>query len=200
MVGSLALCVGIAAAIVAGSVVTPAASRFADSTSNDGSFMAASAIDLSIASESGSDESGNGSVSRGSLAFDADNLVPGQQVVRCLPLQYTGTVDDVRIRLFGRHATNDPVGLERFLATSIAVGAGESNTCDDFVADDDVDRFDGTLTRFWTRHNAFDSGFRLRESFDDGDSVMVRVAITLDDDDRAQGLSTAFWLTFEVRP
>lgn len=197
MVGSLALCVGIAAAIVAASVVTPAASRFADTTSNDGSFMAASAIDLSIMSAGGS---ADGSVSQGSLAFDAANLVPGQQVVRCLPLQYRGTVDDVRIRLYGRHATDDPVGLERFLDTSIVVGAGDSSACDDFVPDDDFDRFDGTLARFWTRHNDFESGFRLRESFDDGDSVMVRVEIALDDDDRAQGLSTAFWLTFEVRP
>ncbi len=156
--------------------------------------MSASAINLSVGeAELGED----GPLGSSGLAMDADNLVPGQQIHRCIQVGYSGGVDDVSVRLFGR--AEDGSGLERFLDTEVDVGVGTSTDCTDFVASTDRS-FEGSLEELWHRHTDFASGIVLDDQLADGQSFTIRIAVALADDDRAQGLATAFWLMFEVRP
>ena len=60
--------------------------------------------------------------------------------------------------------------------------------------------FGGTLLELWNRHDSFSSGLPVIAAAGDGDSVWLRISIEVVDDNDAQDLTTAFWLTLEARP
>lgn len=182
--------------VLVSSVVESADGRFSGSTSNEGSFMSASTIDLELGAaashpnQPGSDAS--------DLALDVENLLPGMQVERCIQINYAGSVDDARVRLLGR--VDAPGGLEQYLDTRIIAGRGGDADCSDFVAANDQPLFSGSFSEFAQAHGDFDSGVPVGDPMADGDSLTLRLSVEIRDDNRAQGLTSSFWLVFEVRP
>ena len=177
----------LAAGAVALTAISTASASFAGSTSSEDSLFEAAAVDLSVTD-------GDGSSSR--LAIEAEGLYPGLVIQRCLIVGYRGSLDDVPIRLHGE--SGDSSGLEQYLRTTIQAGSGSSPACDDFKPEQGV--FSGTLAEFWQDHATFASGVELMSSASDGDTITVRFATEIDDDDQAQGLITTFAIVFEARP
>ncbi len=177
----------LAAGALALAALSTASASFAGSTSNDNSLFEAATVDLTVAN-------GNGSSSR--LAIEADGLYPGLAIERCLVVGYRGSLDDVPIRLHGE--LGEGTGLDRYLRTTIELGSGNAPACEDFRPTARV--FGGTLAELWQEHATFASGIELMPSASDGDTISVRLATELDDDDQAQGLMTTFVIVFEARP
>lgn len=198
--GALALASLAVVAVV--SNIDTALARFSASTTNEGSWIEAGAIEISTSSNatgvSGdpSEGDGGGDAERAALAIDADGLAPGRVVERCIVTTYQGSIDDARIRAFGRRDGGS--GLERYLETVVEIGSGDDRECADFAAERDV--FTGTLGELHERHDSWASGLTIADSLASGDSVTMRIAVEVRSDNRAQGLDTEFWLVLEARP
>lgn len=191
--GFIALAIGsllviIAAGVFVWSGVTTASARIATTTSNESSLLTAAAIDLVV--DAGSEVASTG------LLIDAGGLYPGLRLERCFEVTYFGNAADVPIRLFGRAGAG--TGLEAFIDATIDVGSGSDNECSDFKGRATL--FDDTLLELWNRHGSFAAGLPLISSASDGESTFVRVTVEVLDDNQAQDLTTAFWLTIEARP
>ena len=197
-VGALALLVGGGAAIVVGSAVDTAQGRFSASTSNDGSFLRATEIELSLGPGPDGGPAIDAQNMRSSLAIDADNLVPRQTVERCIPVSYVGGIE-ADIRLIAAE-DDDSTGLASYLDTRVLRGTGSATDCSDFQSMAEEPLWSGTLAALGDTHSRFADGLSLLENAGTGDSITTRVSLTLADDDRAQGLTTSFWVVFEVRP
>lgn len=185
-VGSL-LVLG-AAFVFVWSGVTTASARISATTSNDSSLITAAVVDLVV--DGGAEAASTG------LLIDAADLYPGRVVERCFEVTYRGTPIGVPVRLFGR--SGGGTGLEAYLDTTVEVGVGSSNECEDF--DQQRTLFDNTLLELWNRHGSFESGIPLIEAAQDGSTEWVRITVQVADDNRAQDLTTTFWLTLEARP
>lgn len=191
--GFVALAIGslfviIAAGVFVWSGATTASARIAASTSNESSLLTAASIDLVI--DGGSDVASTG------LLIDAGGLYPGLRLERCFEVTYFGNATDVPVRLFGR--PGEGTGLEAFIDATIDVGTGSDNECVDFSRNDTL--FDDTLVELWNQHGSFVAGLPLIRLANDGESTFVRVTVEVVDDNEAQDLTTAFWLTVEARP
>lgn len=198
LVGALALLVGGGAAYVVGAAVDTAEGRFAASTSNDGSFLRATEIELSLGPGTDADPTVDVEAMRSALAIDADNLVPNQTVERCIPVSYVGGVR-ADIRLIAAE-DDSSTGLASYLDTRIVRGTGDDTDCSDFQSMAERPLWSGTLASLGETHSRFADGLSLLENAGTGDSITTRVTFTLADDDRAQGLTSSFWVVFEVRP
>jgi hypothetical protein len=177
-----------AAVVFVWSGVTTASARIAATTSNDSSLINAAVIDLVV--DGGQDVASTG------LLIDAAGLYPGRVVERCFEVAYRGTPIGVPVRMFG--LSGGGTGLEAYLETTVEAGAGSSNECDDFERQTTL--FSDTLLELWNRHGSFESGLPLMEAASDGSTTWIRVSIEVADDNRAQDLTTTFWLTLEARP
>jgi hypothetical protein len=171
------------AGIVGAAAFESASGRISDSTGNTSTLLAAGKIELQL-----------GSIE--SLLFDADGLYPGLTVERCLTVVYDGTIGEADIRLSAWEERGD--GLADFLESSITVGSGEDPECTDYVAASTLS--DGRLVDLWTDHPDFPAGLVIGDRIVPGFATTVRFALTVADDNAAQGLDTDFWLTVEARP
>lgn len=168
--------------------VVAASGRIAATTSNDSSFISAATIDLVV-------DAGEEAASTG-LLIDAAGLYPGLVMERCFAVTYTGVLDQVPVRLFGRPGGG--TGLEAYIETTVESGSGSDNECGDFTPNATL--FADTLLNLWSRHGSFDTGIPVIAAAEDGASRWIRVTVEVVDDNDAQDLTTAFWLTLEARP
>jgi hypothetical protein len=178
-----ALVVLCAAAVVTVSAVDVAQGRFSGTTNNVGSLFSTAVVDLEL----GADDT----TSTASLLVDARNLTPIDEVVRCVAVRSTGSLEDARILLSGTLAGGS--GLERYVATEIDRGTGADPECSDFSSGETI--FTGSLLELAERPEPF---VLLADAPADS-TTTVRLSFRLLDDDRAQGLDTEFWLSFEAR-
>lgn len=178
-----ALLVIVSAGIVGIAAFDTASGRISAQTSTRSNLFSAGRIDLEVG---GAEE----------LLFDADGLYPGVSVERCLTLSYRGTIDDAGIRLSARRDGGD--GLDAFLETTISIGEGSDPECSDHRPSST--RFVGTLDDLWDAHPDYERGVRIENEADEGFETTVRLAVTVLDDQRAQGRSTDFWIVLEARP
>ncbi len=186
--GLASFAVIVAGALFVWSGVTTASGRIAATTRNDSSLLTAAEIDLVV--------DGGSEVASSGLLIDAAGLYPGLQLQRCFEVTYLGTAEGVPVRLFGQ--AGEGSGLEAFIDTTVDLGTGSQNDCEDFVAANEV--FGGTLESLWQQHNSFETALPLMPAAQDGESSWVRVSVEVMDDNEAQNLTTAFWLVIEVRP
>ena len=177
-----------AAVVFVWSGLTTASARIAATTSNDSSLILAASVDLVVSNGDGASSAG--------LLIDADGLYPGLLIERCVEVTYWGDLPDVPVRMFG--TPSGGTGLETYVLTTVERGSASSSECADFVATDAL--FDGTLLELWGQHGSFEQGLRLIDRADNGTQTWVRIAVEVADDNRAQSLTTAFWLTLEARP
>lgn len=175
------------------SAVTTASARIAGSTGSGGSLLQAASVALER------DDAGGGGLAS-ELLVDADALYPGVVVERCLPVRYSGSLDDVPLVLSAR--ISGGTGLERYLDTAVTVGTGADTTCADFTpatGPGTGTAWAGTLASLASSHPRYERGLRLAP-LADGQAVTVRFRFEVLSDDGAQGRSTAVRLRFEVRP
>ena len=121
--------------------VRTAAGRFGGSTVNEGSLFTSATVELDLGV---GPDGGVGSASS-SLSIDAENVLAGDTVERCIQVTAGGDLDTLDVRLLGRR--DGGTGLDAFLLTDVTVGAGTNPDCSDFVTDRSV--YDGTLAGLW---------------------------------------------------
>lgn len=143
----------------------------------------------------GPDGGPEGETARGRLAIDAEEVVPGDPVARCIQWTYRGSIDDAEVRLYGRSEGGS--GLERYLDVRIDSGSGSDPSCEDFRPEEPV--FTGTLADLRGRHGAWSDGHVLGVGVDGGDTRTLRMSVEVVDDNRAQGRDAEFWLVLEAR-
>lgn len=189
--GTVALALGCIVVLIAAAFVwsgiTTASGRISASTSNDSSLLTAASVDLVV------DGGDVGTASR--LAIDAAGLYPGLRVERCFAVTFWGNADAVPVRLSGQPGGG--TGLEEFVDTRVELGTGSDVDCGDFRSTERL--FDDTLLTLWNLHGSYADGLGLMSNASDGESRWVRVSVEVIDDNRAQDLTTAFWLTIEAR-
>lgn len=181
---ALALALLATGAVVAAAHLDTALGRFSGRTSNEGSWFEAGAVDITIGG--------------GELSIDAADMGAGETISRCILTTYRGSVDDVAIRAYGR--LDGGTGLERYLSVTIDLGDGADGDCSDFRPAATEALFRGSLAALGRRHGSWPDGLIVADSFSDGDTSTLRIAIELRSDDRAQGLDSDFRLLMEARP
>lgn len=168
--GSLA---AVALVGVVGFVGTQAA--ISDTTDNPGNQFNAGAIDLV-------DNDG------GSYMYQVNNVQPGDSESRCIKVTYTGTLDST-VKVF----MDTPIdGLGPYVDMTIDAGTQTSSSfpdCTGFVAAGNV--YTGTLADFQTQHPDAANGAAYSPNglapWTDGDSVVYRVTLTLQNTARQPG-------------
>ncbi|MEM9034769.1 MAG: hypothetical protein AAGA99_12450 [Actinomycetota bacterium] len=176
VVAATALCLVVT---VAAGVRTSRAD-FRDTTDNLGSLFATGTISV------GTDGA--------RLDIDVRGLEPTTTVEDCVEVVYEGDLDPVRVRLFSDGLRSG--GLEDYLLVRIEEGSSTGGRCDGFVPSQVV--FDGTASQLLARHRSAASAFSSWDAASVGASLSYRVRIGVMDDDRAQGLETAFELVAEA--
>jgi hypothetical protein len=129
--------------------------------------------------------------------FSVTNMVPGQTEVGCIEVTYSGSLDS-EVRVYGAATGGD--GLEAFLDLTIERGDGD---CTTFGTSTAVwtNATDGDLGTFVAGATGYATGADTWQPTGGGadDVVPYRVTVTLQDDNDAQGLSTAITFTWEAQ-
>ena len=129
------------------------------------------------------------------LLFDADNLYPGLEVEGCVTVEYSGSVPG-SIRIHGELRGGS--GLEDYI--DFVLLSAQGDTCEGIDDVATTPRFDGRLSSFWAAHGNYAEAIELVAAARPGDRVVLQAFATVADDNRAQGRTTDFRLTIEVRP
>lgn len=157
---------------------------FSSQTSNAGNTFAAGTVELT-------DNDG------GFALFEVTEMIPGQTEVGCIEVTYSGSLDS-EVRVFGAATGGD--GLEAFLDLTIERGDGDCTTFGNATAvwtngtDGDLGAFVGAATDFATGVDAWQP-----TGGEPADTVPYRITVTLQDDNDAQGLSTAITFNWEAQ-
>jgi hypothetical protein len=134
----------------------------------------------------------------GSAMFAAvADLVPGSTIDRCIDVTYAGSIDPGAVVMYMPTAPSGT--LPPFLDLTIEIGADTADpfaSCATFTPTSTL--FTGTLDSFRTAHPDYATG---QTTWDPaGPSTQTfRFRITVQDNNLAQGLTTAFGFTWEVR-
>jgi predicted ribosomally synthesized peptide with SipW-like signal peptide len=127
----------------------------------------------------------------GAAMYDVSGAKPGDQIERCIRISYSGLDADVKLY------APDAIGpLGQYLTLKVEQGTQASPSfpdCTGFSATKTV--FDtGTLADFATAHNAWGNGLAdnpgAATKWANGNSVIYRVTLTVQDNDLAQGQTT----------
>ena len=162
--------------------------------------LATVVVDRSDAALSGVSANAASAVNSGTVALDdddegrslflLDDLTPARPSVRCIEITYGGTILPVSLELQAR-AQGD---LSRHLRVAIDEGDGGGyGSCDGFLASGSV--FDGPLDEL-TGAGWLDVGTLVNT----GERRTFRIALQLEDDQEALGLSTSLEFAWEVTP
>ncbi|MEE9415248.1 MAG: hypothetical protein V3V01_08180 [Acidimicrobiales bacterium] len=176
-----AVVVGLAAVVFVWSSVSTSTARVSATTSGQSAFGAAS---LALTKTETSAE----------LLFQTGGLYPGLEVEGCVEIIYEGSVPG-SLRLHAGRVGG--TGLDRFVDISLQVSSNPGS-CDSFTADQEV--FTGRLQSLWQRHSEYGNGIILADDVVAGTQVALRGVVSLVDSDQAQGLTSEFSATIEVRP
>jgi hypothetical protein len=159
-------------------------SAFSSQTDNTGNAFAAGTVTLT------DDDSGT-------AMFDATGMTPGDTVVGCIEVTYSGSLDP-EVRLFGATTAGD--GLEAYLDLTVERGNG---SCSSF----------GSSTAVWTNGADGDMGVFFGSAVDyatgaddwqpnggaPDDTVPYRFTVTLQDNNAAQGKTVTATFTWEAQ-
>lgn len=157
---------------------------FSSQTENAGNAFAAGTVVLT-------DNDG------GSAMFSVTDMVPGDTEIGCIEVTYSGSVDS-EVRVFGAATGGD--GLEAFLDLTIERGDGDCTTFGNSTAVW-TNGTDGDLGAFVAAATDYASGSDTWQPTGGGadDVVPYKITVTLQDDNAAQGLTTAITFTWEAQ-
>lgn len=168
--------VGVLAAVISAVVF----SAFSSTTENAGNSFSTGSITLT-------------DNDAGSALFNVSGATPGATATRCIKVTYasTGSVN-ASVKLYG---TTGGTGLDQYLDVAITRGTGDAADCSDFAGATSV--YSGTLQGYPDNYAA---GIDDPDaSWSNGESATYRIAVTVQDDNAAQGLNASQTFTWEAR-
>ena len=174
---------GIATALLMVTILTMARSNaaFVDTTDNTGSSFTTGTVVLT------DDDAGV-------ALFTATGMTPGNPVVECITVTYSGSELPAPVRLYG--ATTG--GLDTYLDTTIEVGTGGSfGDCTGFAPTATV--FNDTLENFSASHTDWATGLATFTAAANPTSRTFRVTVDVQNNPAAQGLTSSADFTFEAQ-
>lgn len=161
--------------------VTRSEAAFSATTSNTANSFATASLVLT------DDDSG-------SAAFSATDMTPGNAVVECLTVTYSGTLVPVPIRLYGTTTGS----ADTYLDTTIEVGTGGSfGSCGGFSPTSTI--YTGTLANFSATHTDYGSGVAVFTAAANPTVRTVRMTVEVQDTNAAQGLTSTADFIFETQ-
>lgn len=196
IVGTTAMGLGVAVVMIATlvlvrSTIGMASARIAGSTSNDSSALDTATIDLTL----GGGDAGSDETASQDLAIDATGLWPGRIIERCVPVRYSGSLDDVDVGVWVSDSLQG--NLTDLVLLTIATGSGGPD-CAEFETD--AEMFAGTLAELAAGHQSYETAVPVMTGAVDGATTTLRVTAEVADDNAAQGRAVEFWLMVEARP
>ncbi len=129
----------------------------------------------------------------GSALFNVSGADANDTYTRCIKVTYasTGSVN-ASVKLYG---TTGGTGLDAYLDVAITRGTGDAADCSDFAGATSI--YSGTLQAFPDNYaggtNDTDA------SWSNGETATYRVAVTVQDNNAAQGLTATQTFTWEAR-
>ena len=166
-------------------LLTGSRAAFSATTSNPSSSVTAGAVTLA------DNDSGT------ALFNSIGGLTPLEDVDRCIDVTYTGAVDPTAVVMY---MPTLPTGLlGSYLDLTVDVGddtADPYGDCTNFVSSATL--YTGTLNDFRINHPNYGAGLSIWDPTGTSTKT-IRVRLTLQDDNGAQGQTTTFGFTWEVR-
>ena len=154
-------------------------SAFSATTSNAGNSFAAGTVDISDNDAS-------------SFLYQVTNQKPGVATTKCIKVTYTGTLD-ASVKLYA--STVGAVGQYIDMTVTPGTGSPTFPGCTGFTADSGGALYTGTLKGFADTYTGYDAGLAdnpgTTTKWATGDAVVYQVSLTLQDNNAANGLTTA---------
>ena len=161
-------------------VMTSSRAAFVDTTDNTSNQFSAGTVVLN------DDDAG-------SVLFNVNNLAPTQNRTNCITVSYTGSLA-ANVHLYGAASGS----LAQYLDVVIDVGTGGSyNNCTGFTSGSTL--YTGTLANFAATRTNFANGLAGWNGATNPSSRTYRIAVTLQDNNAAQGLSATADFTWEAQ-
>lgn len=161
-------------------VVASSRAAFVDTTDNTSNQFSAGTVALT------DDDAG-------SVLFNVNDLAPAQSRANCITVSYTGSLA-ADVRMYGGASGS----LAPYLDVVIDVGTGGSyNSCAGFTSGSTL--YTGTLADFAATRTNFLDGLTGWNGATNPSSRTYRIAVTLQDDNAAQGLSATADITWEAQ-
>ena len=182
----VATVVAVVGALLLVTILVMASTRaaFFDTTDSAGNALAAGDVVLS------DDDSG-------SAMFSVSNMAPGDSAVRCIAVQYDGSIVPADVVLYIGSGDLTGSGLATYLDMTVELGSGGGFAdCTGFSGSTS---YSGTLSGFASAHSDFGSGAGGWTAVTTGDDRTYRVTLTLQDDNDAQALNADVTFTWEAQ-
>ena len=153
------------------------------------------APDADLAAPSAASPVSIGDDDPGLAMFDQPDMLPGETTENCLVVTYSGTLLPADISLYGSAAGT---GLDTYLDMTIEVGTGgRFGDCDGFTSAATV--FSGTVAEFKAASTNSANGLSVWSPTTTPESRTYRFALTLQDDNTAQGKTASISLTWKAQ-
>ena len=173
--------------LVAGLVVTSSRAAFTAQTDNPGNTVTAVSIDRA-------DNDSGGAM------FSSSALLPGENVVRCIRVAYSGTADPLPVRLYATAAPTGTLAPYLNLAVDVAATNGDAfGTCTNFDSAGSTNLFTGTLGAFAAARPDYANGLSTWDPAATGEARVFRFTVSVQDTPAAEGASTTFGFSWETR-
>jgi hypothetical protein len=128
-----------------------------------------------------------------SAMFGISNMAPGDSVVKCIVVTYSGSLLNADVSLYGTSGGS----LDAYLDLTIERGTGGSfSDCTGFTGSSE---FSNTLANFSSTRTNFGTGITGWSPSSTPVSQTYRFTLTLQDNNLAQGLSTTGTFTWEAQ-
>ncbi|MCP3988592.1 MAG: hypothetical protein GY724_05945 [Actinomycetia bacterium] len=173
--------VAVAFLLVVVMTVTRSEAAFTATTANSANSWAAGTVVLT------DDDSG-------SVMFNISGMAPNDSNAVCLAVTYSGSVLPADVLMYGSTTGT----LDDYLDTTIEIGTGGSfASCAGFTPSSTL--YNNTLTNFATTHSSYATGLATFTAASNPTTQVIRITVSLQDNDSAQGLSSTADFTFEVQ-
>jgi len=162
-------------------IVTTSRAAFTDTTENAGNSFASGSVIIT-------DDDG------GSAMFAATAMTPGEPVIECIALTYSGSLVPADVRMYGVSAGV----LATYLDTTVEIGSGGSfGDCTGFTASSTL--YSGTLANFSATHTDWASGLATFTAPANPTSQTLRFTVDVQNDPAAMTQSATATFTWEAQ-
>lgn len=162
-------------------IVTTSRAAFTDTTENAGNSFASGSVIIT-------DDDG------GSAMFAATAMTPGEPVIECITVTYSGSLVPADVRMYGVSAGV----LATYLDTTVEIGSGGSfGDCTGFTASSTL--YSGTLANFSATHTDWASGLATFTAPANPTSQTLRFTVDVQNDPAAMTQSATATFTWEAQ-
>ena len=162
-------------------IVTTSRAAFTDTTENAGNSFASGSVIIT-------DDDG------GSAMFAATEMTPGEPVIECITLTYSGSLVPADVRMYGVSAGV----LATYLDTTVEIGSGGSfGDCTGFTPSSTL--YSGTLANFSATHTDWATGLATFTAPANPTTQTLRFTVDVQNDPGAMTQSATATFTWEAQ-